>query len=277
MILKHITIQNLGSIDFLTHDFADGLNIVKSRYIDELSYAIQFLLNHKALSLPSFWARRDTKIESLVSVEEQQYLLCAAIDPKRENLWLQACDESGYNITSEYLYLTSHCLEHDLADVFGKKAEDCFFRVLQYANEDNYFRPRELSKLTDGLSQIKAFRSYLRSFVEKFKSESISEEKQYEFVLRENGRDGVRYTNDESLPVFLSETERTLFRYLCFLRTAEFWQGLEELRNLHGIKKPLLIKDFLERFEEAIDIEHLTKRTMELNRQVIILTLPTES
>ncbi len=273
MILKHITIQNLGSIDFLTHDFADGFNIVKRRYIDEISYAIQIVLNHKAISLPTFGARRGSKIEAIVSVEEKQYLLTATHDPKRENPRLQACDENGADVTREYLYLTSHCPEHDLADAFREAPEDCFFRVLQYADEDRYFRPKEFSKLTDGLSQIKAFRSYLRSFVKKFKSEPIREGKHYEFVLETNGRYGVRYKNEDNFPVVLSESEQTLFRYLCFLRTAEFWHGFEELRNLHSIKKPLLVEKFLERLDESIDIQDLVQRTMQLERQIIILSV----
>jgi hypothetical protein len=74
--------------------------------------------------------------------------------------------------------------------------------------------------------------------------------------------------------VCLSESEQILFRYLCFLRTAEFWRGFEEIRNLHGVKKPLIIKDFLERLDESIDTSSIINRTMELGRQVIILTLP---
>ena len=89
--------------------------------------------------------------------------------------------------------------------------------------------------------------------------------------LKKDGKYAVRYKGDNDIPVFLSESEQTLFRYLCFLRTAEFWQGFEELRTLHALKKPLLVKDFLSRLDESINIENLLKRTTELERQVIIL------
>ena len=87
-----------------------------------------------------------------------------------------------------------------------------------------------------------------------------------------NGKYAVKHGSDGDFPVVLSETERTLFRYLCFLRTAEFWRGFEELRNLHGIKKPLIIKDFLNRLDESVDSEDLLRRTQKLGRQVIILS-----
>jgi hypothetical protein len=92
--------------------------------------------------------------------------------------------------------------------------------------------------------------------------------------MKNDGRYDVRHKHYEGAPVCLSESEQMLFRYRCFLRTAEFWRGFEDLRNLHGVKKPLIIKDFLERIDESIDTSSIINRTMELGRQVIIFTLP---
>ena len=61
---------------------------------------------------------------------------------------------------------------------------------------------------------------------------AIRDGKRYELYLKKDGKYAVRYKGDNDMPVFLSEWQQTLFRYLCFLRTAEFWQGFEELRNL---------------------------------------------
>ena len=76
--------------------------------------------------------------------------------------------------------------------------------------------------------------------------------------------------------VFLSQTEEKLFLYICFLNIAEFWNDIESIRNLHNVTKPLLIKNFLEYLDESAEIENLIKRTLTLNRQVIIATLPIE-
>ena len=48
---------------------------------------------------------------------------------------------------------------------------------------------------------------------------------------------------------------------------------LEELRNLHGVKKPLMIMNFLERLDESINIQDLLERTSLLKRQVLLLTI----
>ena len=43
------------------------------------------------------------------------------------------------------------------------------------------------------------------------------------------------------------------------------------MRNLHGIKKPFIIKDFLKRLDESIDTKEIIDRTLALGRQVIVL------
>ena len=271
MLLKKITIQNLGAVDAFECDFENGLTIVKGRYTEEISDAIQFVLNHRASYLPRLWVSGSTRIEALVCILGTEYLLIAAPNLKQNDLCLRAYDVNGHEKTREYLYLTSHCAEQDLCEVFNKDTEKIFFKPIQYLDEDRYYSRNELSRCTNRLSETKAFRSYLKTFIKDFKSETIRDGKRYELYLKKDGRYAVRYTGENDIPVFLSESEQTLFRYLCFLRTAEFWRGFEELRNIHAIKKPLLIKDFFSRLDEAINIENLLQRTMWLERQAIIL------
>ena len=273
MILQFIKIRNLGVVDAFECNFEDDLNIVKNRYTEEISGAIQFVLNHRAFSLPKLWVRRSTEIEALVCILGTEYLLRATPNLKQNDLCLHAYDASGHEKTREYLYLTSHCAEQDLCEVFDKDTPKMFYKPIQYLDEDHYYSPRDLSKSTDRLSETKAFRSYLKTFIKNFKSETIRDGKRYELYLKKDGRYAVRYKGDNDMPVFLSESEQTLFRYLCFLRTAEFWQGFEELRNLHSVKKPILIGDFLERLDESINMQDILERTRRLNRQIIMITI----
>lgn len=273
MLLKKITIQNLGAVDAFECDFENGLNIVKNRHTDEISGAIQCVLNHRASYLPRFWVSGSTQIEALVCILEKEYLLLATPNLKQNDLCLRAHDMEGNEKTREYLYLTSHCTEQDLCEVFNKDTPKMFFKPIQYLDEDRYYSPSDLSKCTDRLSETKAFRSYLKRFIKDFKPETIRDGKRYELCLNKDGRYAVRYKGDNDMSVLLSESEEMLFHYLCFLRTAEFWQGFEELRNLHSVKKPMLVGDFLERLDESIDTRDILERTMRLNRQTIILTI----
>ena len=271
MILKSINIYRLGSLEHFYHELDDGLNIIKCREYDLVAYAIRLVLNHKMLiSLPVLWTREGTKIEARLEIDEKSYFL--TLIPEYGKPILSATDSDGGDVTEEYLYLCSHCAEQDISDIFDGEENKMLLRFLQYADEDRHYLPNELFLRTEGLSALKTFRAYLKEFIKTFKSEPIRDGRQHELILEDNGKFSVRNKNAPSLPVALSHSERTLFKYLCFLRTAEFWRGFEELRNLHSVKKPLLVKDFLCNLDESINVEHLLLRTAELCRQVIILS-----
>lgn len=272
MILRNITIINLGTIESFSYNFTDGLNVLRTRYTNDLAFVIRVLLNHKDIApLPQDAVRADTRIEATVFIEKKQYKLIAVPDTVRECFSLKAYNAQGGDATSEYLYLTDHCAEQDRADIFEGTDKDMSPRFLQYANEDVFFSRNELSRLTGDLSNLKAFRAYLRYFIAHFQPELIREGKYYEIVMKNDGRYDVRHKHYEGSPVCLSESEQILFRYRCFLRTAEFWRGFEEIRNLHGVNKPLIIKDFSERLDGSIDTKDIIDRTVKLGRQVVVL------
>ena len=271
MILKNITIQNLGSITYLSQEFKEGLNILVDYRRDELSFAFKFISGHKIPPPPNISVGVDTRIEATVLLAEKEYRVTALPDASGK-FKLFCKDLSEKDVTNEYLYLTAHSYEQDLTDVFSGKEEEILLRFLKYANEDLYYAKDELSKSTDGLSDIKAFRRYLRDFLDNFEPELLRDGKGYEIVLRKDGRYAVRCKTRGSYENTLSESEKMTFRYLCFLRTAEFWHGFEQIRNLHSIKKPLLISGFLEKLDESIDVGELLLRTEKLKRQTILIT-----
>ena len=272
MILENITIINLGAIEHFSFVFADGLNLLHTRNADKITQAIRILLNHKDITpFPQDAVRADTRIEAIISIEKKQYKIIAMPHTVEGCMTLQAYDASGDNVTNEYLYVTNHCAEQDRADIFEGTDRDMPLRFLRYANEELYFSCNELNNRTEHLSDLKVFRAYLRHYIKHFRSETIRDGKRYEIFLESDGSYGVRHQDDCGTSVCLSESEQILFRYLCFLRTAEFWRGFEEIRNLHGVNKPLIIKDFSERLDESIDTKDIIDRTAALGRQVIVL------
>ena len=272
MILKNITIQNLGFITNLSQWFKEGLNVIGDYRRDELSFAFKFILGHKIPPPPNISAGVDTRIEARVLLCDKEYYVVAVLDKRKDRFKLSCFDSFGTDVTSEYLYLTRHSYEQDLADVFSGDEDEASYGFLRYANEDLYFLKGELSKVTGGLSDIKAFRRYLHDFLDNFEPELLRDGKGYEIFLSESGRYAVRYKDSGSVTNTLSASEKMLFKYLCFLRTAEFWHGFEEIRNLHSIKKPLIISGFLEKLDESIDVRELLNRAKKLKRQTILIT-----
>ena len=271
MIIKKLQAKNLGAVSDFIYEFSSRLNIIRSRYTNELSFAIRLIFNHKIPPPPSISAGVDTRIEATVLLAEKEYRVLATPDNKG-GFKLFCQDSSENDVTREYLYSTAHTYEQDLADVFSGSEEEVPLRFLKYANEDLYYSKDELSRATDGLSNIKAFRRYLHEFIKSFEPELLRDGKGYEIVLEKDGRYAVRCRTHGLRSNMLSESERMMFKFLCFLRTAEFWHGFEEIRNLHSIKKPLLISGFLEKLDESIDVRELLNRAEKLKRQTILIT-----
>lgn len=272
MILKNITIQNLGFIAHLSQGFKEGLNVIGDYRRDELSFAFKFVSGHKIPPPPNISVGVDTRIEAHVLLCEKEYRVVAVFDKREERFKLSCFDSSGADVTSEYLYLTRHSYEQDLADVFSGDEDEASYRFLRYANEDLYYSKGELSKVTGGLSDIKAFRRYLHDFLDNFEPELLRDGKGYEIVLEKCGRYAVRCRARDFPSNMLSESERMMFKFLCFLRTSEFWHGFENIRNLHSVKKPLIISGFLEKLDESIDVRELLNRAKKLKRQTILIT-----
>lgn len=269
MILKNITIQNLGSIDYLSQDFSDRLNIINTRRADELFYAIRLTLNHK-MPTQKIIADQSTRIEARINLDGSDYSI--TVTPDRSGILRLICyGEGGLMDTDKYLYLSSHCYEQDNADTYDGDDRDSVPKFLKYLNEDYYFEPRELSERTGGLSDLKAFRRQLRLFAEEFEPCLLREGKQYEMTVDKNGRYSVRSRISPDETVCLGESEDVLFSYLCFLYTAKFWSDFDEIRDFNRIKKPLIIKSFFERLDEGIDTTNILDETEKAERQVIIL------
>lgn len=276
MVLEKLIIEKLGTVGYFSYDFDGGVNLIKTNGRDEIAFALRTVLNHKPPLAAACPIREGTRIAARAMIEGKRYLVVALPRGRGDKLSLKCFGEDGSDATAEYLRLTEHCLEQDDAESFSGEGESDSPRFLRYAEEKDAYAPRELSARTEGLSDIKAFRAYLRGFIKSFCPEDIREGKKYRIIMTGDGRYGISYGDANEVRVFLSASEKLMFKYLCFLRTAEFWCGFEQIRNMHGIKKPLLVGGLLERIDESIDLSRIIKRTASLDRQVIVITSRSE-
>ena len=272
MVLRSISIRDIGAVTRVTHRLTEGLSVIRDCRRDELAFAIRTVLGHKIPPPPNLRVGAGARISASVSVSGKVYTVLAFPDRERKRFRLTVLDGLGADATEEYMYLTRHTQEQDGSDVFANEDGQPLPRFLKYADEDSYYSDGELSRVTGGLSSLKTFRRYLRSFMDGFQPEPLREGKSYEIILKRNGRYAVKCALDGSVTDTLSECERTLFRYLCFLHTAQFWCGFEELRNMNGVQKPLIISGLAERLDASIDVGALLARTKGLKKQTIFIT-----
>ena len=271
MFIQHITIENFGAIRHYDTDLRQGLNIVESRYAAEFHEAIAFLVcNDQVPEIPEQWLRDDLLISATICLEDTVYTVCIRSVLGRPQMF--ATDPTGADATAQYQYALSHCEEQNGAELFGGWEPYIPLRLFDYYDRDIW---DVLSDRTDRLIDTKTFHRYLYNYIGSFVPEPINSKKNYFISINRQGKFEVMLPGFEG-EIHLSETEKRLFSYICFLNIAEFWTGFEKIRDLHHEKKPLLIQDFLEFLDDGADISSLLARTQKLHRQIIILTIPVE-
>ncbi len=249
MKIKEVYIHFLGGIRSLRLRLDGGLNVVACPHTREISFALRLLCNHKSLPpLPACFAGEDTRIRGRVETQGQDYWLTVRF--YRDQSWtLTACDCRGEDVTGTYQYESSHCAAQDAAECFGGGEEMLQGILPAYLSPDSESTDPPLEKCTDGYVLGGTFRNYLKRFLASWQGEDVL----MGCTQCDNG------------------SEKRICQYLCFLKVAEFWQGFEELRNMHGIKKPLLVADFLERLDDGADLSQVMRYAKALERQIIFL------
>lgn len=149
---------------------------------------------------------------------------------------LKAFDSDGNDKTSEYCLNLMHCIEEDDLTVFSGCDPEITERLYHYMDEETFYPQKSLSKLTDGCSNTNSFRLWLRRYIKDTPQEIPNDEMQY--------------------------------RLLCHLKALEFWDGFEDIRNLHYVRKPFIVKDYEEHSE---DQNTLFDRAKDTGKQVIVL------
>lgn len=270
MMIRHITIRDFGAVSLYDAVLTPELNIIDTRYTQEITTAIGFLLCNKAQqAIPSDWIRPTTRLAAEVLIETCVYSVTAV--PCVDQLTLSVKDPGGADVTDNYRYILCHCLEQDALDAFDGQDKTLPMRLCWYRNGED--APADIASRTESRTELKTFRAHLLAYIKSFRPEPINCAKDYSTMITPEGQFALSCAGVAG-DVCLSETEEKLFLYICFLNIAEFWAAIEKIRDLHHEKKPLVIQNFLEFLDTSTDINALVARTVKLQRQIIIVTPP---
>lgn len=274
MYIKHITIRNLGSVKRFDADLDSGLNIIQTGNTPEVAAAIETILcNHPPEAPCLASVREDTQIMAEVSIGEKTFFAAWTPDNLTGRLQLKALDAEEKDATWDYFAALSHCPEEDAVGQFDGQDKSLPGRLGGYCHGDDPVRRRHLAERINHIAATRTFRSRLIKYIRNFAPEPIHCKKAYQLAMQPNGEFDV-FCPGVSRGVLLSETEEKLFLYMCFLNIAAFWKDIEDIRDFHHTQKPLLIQNFLEFLDESVEIANLISRTLRLQRQVIMITLP---
>lgn len=269
MFIRHLTIQNLGSLPLYDEHFSPELNLIDSRHTDEIAAAMAFLLCSQSVQeIPEGWLQADTRICAEVCLADTVYRVLG--QPRLGRLQRTAVDPTGADVTEQYQYALCHCPEQDTTETFDGQDKAVALQLFRYRNREEQ---DGLSLRTRRFADTQTFRTFLFRYIRNFRPERISCAKDYYIALDPEGKFQV-FCPGTTGGLFLSETEEKLFRYLCFLHIAEFWKALAFVRDLHHESKPLFIRNFIEHLDESVNISTLLTRTWALDRQIILFATP---
>ncbi len=180
-------------------------------------------------------------------------------------------ENSAEDCFEEFYELMSANCEIDSLSFFKSFGwQDYSYRLNKYLRLIYENDNSEFFKRTNSFGSTRTFRAFIAQYIKHFKPIRLRENRDYYLKLKDNGVFTV-YKGDSDESVTLSESEKMLSSYLCYLSLADFWERAERIRNLNTVTKPLVISDFTERLDESIDTSEILNRTNRLCRQTILL------
>ena len=189
--------------------------------------------------LPTAFIHDSTLILADILCSNEQYTVKIMPDTDKKELVTAAFDRYGNDVTRKYLYEMSHCADEDKLVLFDAENSAAKDLIYGYYNRDT---------LTSSENHIKkavntqAFRLWLRKFAQNSPPEPISRGGNLRAALNTDGSFSVI---SDSNHFELSEQEKAIFNYICHLKALSLWDGFEEIRNFHYIKKPIIARLFL--------------------------------
>lgn len=261
MYITKLSIKNYGNIAFETILFEEQATIVTADFCDEIVSALKIILGY---SSKSSYLRKTSSIKA-------ECVADSLIRVEYSGATLKALNENDEDITEYYLNLISHNTEEDSLNIFQHfKKQKYPHRLLKYKDTDRYYGKHDFSDITDGYGVTRSFRAFLNEYIKTFAPIKINQDKEYFVHLLPTGEFIVK-CKDEPITPYLSESESVLYHYICFLCLADFWSRAENIRNINRINKPIIISDFLERIDRSINLSDIMNRTLNLERQTIII------
>lgn len=234
MYLKRLLIENFGEIKRLDKTFSADISTVNTDFADDLLSAVRLLLGchlDKNRGRPPKRSK-STRLYAEVVTENAIYKIESCGRRYEPTVCAIPLNRFETASPSGYFSAVRQCEEEirlcfpDMPDI-----ENAPYDLEQYMNEEKYYAPGELRRLTDGMSATPTFRRALKNFLE------------YRTL-----------SPDLKSPI------------LSFVDTVRFWDEFKSTVNIHHEGKPLFIKNLSEK-----DRKILKENRELMNRQIIFI------
>ncbi len=219
-LIKKLTIENFGRIGRLEQSFHNEITLMNG-YENEIISAVCLLFRlPKQVKTTTPRMQLKTRLCADVCIDRKRYTVSAA--KKRGSKIVDFSIRSDDNeLTPErFIRAIRRNAEAQSLSVFCPEREDYTGRFRQYKDPEKYYGKTAFSRRTDGIGNTQTFRAVLNRFLEK--------PNRYGVIFMPNGEVITDDAPDE-LPLYM------------FLLLNEFWDEIEDIRNLNGVRLPPII------------------------------------
>ena len=269
MIIKSIILENFETIDRFESLFDAELTVLRGERCDSVFKAIGVILKCDAVARTVRDIRDDTVVEALAEAGESAYLIRAVGSAKEKTFSYTVTSDADPPDADFYRRIRKNAEEERLFWFRPELAGRYSQRFRQYKDPGRYYPTGDLSGATDGIGNTRTFRACLhRRLKEYHEKEALS-----------GGNMGIGVSSDGCFipesrgaphPPPLCGEERYLFEFFCFLEVNEFWGRIEEIRDLHDEKMPLLIPKLCDRTDAKKDLTPYLEKAKKQGRQIFI-------
>lgn len=228
--------------------------ILQEQHPDLLEHAFKAILGNPHAS--AWLQKRSISLEATVTCGGFPFRI--AVQNGVLRAWI-----GGADCTEKYLHYLRHTREEmDLV---------CFRQPKGYPLRLSQYRLGRISTLryTRPVGYTATFQFHMRRFIREFQPQRLVPGKELFLHLFRDGTFRVHLGDDEN-PT-LSETEQTIYYYLCFLHLQRFWAQILERHSLDGPVLPVIIPNVLNRIDGSIDREEIIRCCSQLNRQILFI------
>ena len=240
MILKKLKIEQFGKIQHFETSFDPKLSVISHSNADIIVRAMGIATNNKSLAgrITNRMMSVNSHISAEIEVQGKTLLVTARGQPSQCG-WAYdvrdtACMESMN--PSKLFRSIRLCEEEETLTYYRYNGKDRYSdRFLHYKDPERYYEGSEFQKKTDGAGLTRSFRACLSEYMK---------------VHR------------------VDETDRRRADFLCYLHVIKFWNGFQDIRDMHHEKWPIIIETE-EQYGNA-DFAELLETQDTLGRQLLL-------